>query len=107
MGKSGRAQVVRPRDGGNTWISPATVFDLPGRDDGTDLLGCLDDGTVIAAVGSYAWAGKRSTKKEADTFRIGNDGLFRSPKWIRPNRLQGLVTTLPAHRVSSLQSIVP
>ena len=60
VGKSGRADTVRSRDGGMTWSKPVTVFDLPGRDDAIDLLGSLSDGTVIAATVSYTWAGPLS-----------------------------------------------
>jgi hypothetical protein len=48
LGKSGRADVVRSRDGGKTWGEQVTVFDLPGRDDAIDALGSLSDGTLIA-----------------------------------------------------------
>ncbi len=88
VGKSGRADVVRSRDGGKTWSKPVTVFDLPGRDDGVDLLGCLADGTVIAAVGSYTWAGEKYTKKgwETDTYVLRSQD--HGVTWSEPKKLQ-------------------
>jgi len=88
VGKSGRADTVRSRDGGMTWSKPVTVFDLPGRDDAIDLLGSLSDGTVIAATVSYTWAGDTYSGEdwEADTYvlRSGDQGQT----WSEPRKLE-------------------
>ena len=88
VGKSGRADVVRSRDGGRTWGEQVTVFDLPGHDDAIDAMGCLSDGTLIAGVVSYTWTGKRYTGEgwSADTYtlRSQDHGLT----WSKPVRLE-------------------
>ena len=88
VGKSGRADVVRSRDGGMTWSNPVTVFDLPGRDDAIDLLGRLSDGTVIAAAVSYTWAGDTYSGEgwEADTYVLRSED--QGETWSKPRKLE-------------------
>ena len=88
VGKSGRADLVRSRDGGKTWSKPVTLFDLPGRDDAIDLLGRLSDGTVIAAAVSYTWAGEIYSGDgwEADTWVLRSEDQGKT--WSKPEKLQ-------------------
>ena len=88
LGKSGRADVVRSRDGGKTWGEQVTVFDLPGRDDAIDALGSLSDGTLIAGVVSYTWAGERYTGEgwSADTYILRSQD--HGVTWSKPVLLE-------------------
>ncbi len=88
VGKSGRADMVRSRDGGMTWSKPVTVFDLPGRDDAIDLLGRLSDGTLIAAAVSYTWSGDTYSGEgwEADTYVMRSEDEGKT--WSEPRKLE-------------------
>ena len=88
VGKSGRADTVRSRDGGMTWSKPVTVFDLPGRDDAIDLLGRLSDGTLIAAAVSYTWSGETYSGEgwEADTYVMRSEDQGKT--WSEPRKLE-------------------
>ncbi|MBM3803983.1 MAG: exo-alpha-sialidase [Acidimicrobiia bacterium] len=58
VGKSGKAGLARSQDGGRTWSTPETIFDIPDADDGVDASGELPDGSVALAAVSYTWEGK-------------------------------------------------
>jgi len=72
IGKTGRASMSRSTDGGRTWSTPVTVFDIPEADDSTDALVELPDGTLIFAAVSYTWPGAHYTNVgwKADTYVI-------------------------------------
>jgi hypothetical protein len=57
VGKASRASMARSRDGGRTWSTPITVFDIPDALDSTDALGALRDGTLLFAAFSSKWEG--------------------------------------------------
>jgi hypothetical protein len=91
IGRAGRLDIVRTKDGGRTWSAPRTAIDGP-EDDRNPAFGVLKDGTVLlayAVLSGYEPNGKSFSSKDAHR---AFDGVYcmssrdNGVRWSKPWR---------------------
>jgi hypothetical protein len=95
IGRAGRLDIVRSKDGGKTWSAPRTAIDGP-EDDRNPAFGVLKDGTVLlayAVLSGYDASGLRLRPSRANWLF---DGVYcmtsrdKGTTWSKPVRSEAI-----------------
>jgi hypothetical protein len=95
VGRAGRLDIVRSRDGGKTWSAPRTAIDGP-EDDRNPALGVLKDGTVLLAYAVLSGYDASGLRLHPDRAKRLFDGVYcmtsrdKGATWSKPVRSEAI-----------------
>jgi len=95
MGRGGRLDIVRTKDGGKTWSAPRTAVDST-EDDRNPAFGVLKDGTILLAYAVLSGYDASEKRLSPDRSQWSFDGVYcmashdRGTTWSRPQRSEAI-----------------